>query len=177
MNYFLIYSDMADFDTNKQPGYHILISLIEVWTPTDKKKPNGEISGDVMRICEVEEVQIEESFKKLIGTASVRFPRGTIIRKTITARTAEEEKDFQKISVNLSNSGVVEETRTETSVVSVDTFKIGQRIKIYLGYTTDPLVAEMAKTGNTGKTIYNDNDTYQEYLSNFKNTGPDSKNI
>lgn len=166
---------MADFDTNKQPGYHILISLIEVWTPKDKKKPNGEISGDVMRICEVEEVQIEESFKKLIGTASVRFPRGTIIRKTITARTAEEEKDFQKISVNLSNSGVVEETRTETSVASVDTFKIGQRIKIYLGYTTDPLVAEMAKTGNTGKTIYNDNDTYQEYLSNFKNTGPDSK--
>ena len=97
-----------------------------------------------MRICEVEEVQIEESFKKLIGTASVRFPRGTIIRKTITARTAEEEKDFQKISVNLSNSGVVEETRTETSVASVDTFKIGQRIKIYLGYTTVPLVAEMA---------------------------------
>lgn len=166
---------MADFDTNKQPGYHILISLIEVWTPKDKKKPNGEVNGDVMRICEVEEVQIEESFKKLIGTASVRFPRGTIIRKTVTARTAEEDKYFQKISVSLSNGGVVEETRTETSVASVDTFSIGQRIKIYLGYTTDPLVAEMAKTGNTGKTIYNDNDTYQEYLSNFKNTGPDSK--
>lgn len=166
---------MANFDTNKQPGYHILISLIEVWTPKDKKKPNGEVNGDVMRICEVEEVQIEESFKKLIGTASVRFPRGTVIRKTVTARTADEDKDFQKISVGLSNSGVVEETRTETSVASVDTFSIGQRIKIYLGYTTDPLVAEMAKTGNTGKTIYNDNDTYQEYLSNFKNTGPDSK--
>lgn len=166
---------MADFDTNKQPGYHILISLIEVWTPKDKKKPNGEVSGDVMRICEVEEVQIEESFKKLIGTASVRFPRGTIIRKTVTARTAEEDKDFQKISASISNSGVIEETRTETSVASVDTFAVGQRIKIYLGYTTDPLVAEMAKTGNTGKTIYNDNDTYQQYLSNFKNTGPDSK--
>lgn len=174
-HYFLTSKIMADFDTNKQPGYHILISLIEVWTPKDKKKPNGEVNGDVMRICEVEEVQIEESFKKLIGTASVRFPRGTVIRKTVTARTADEDKDFQKISVGLSNSGVVEETRTETSVASVDTFSIGQRIKIYLGYTTDPLVAEMAKTGNTGKTIYNDNDTYQEYLSNFKNTGPDSK--
>ena len=166
---------MADFDTNKQPGYHILISLIEVWTPKNKTKPNGEVSGDVMRICEVEEVQIEESFKKLIGTASVRFPRGTIIRKTVTARTAEEDKDFQKISASISNSGVIEETRTETSVASVDTFAVGQRIKIYLGYTIDPLVAEMAKTGNTGKTIYNDNDTYQQYLSNFKNTGPDSK--
>lgn len=166
---------MAEFDTNKQPGFHILISLIEIWTPKDKKKPNGDVSGDIMRICEVEDVQIEESFKKLIGTASVRFPRGTIVRKTITARTAEEEKDFQKISVQLSNSGVVEETRTETSVASADTFKVGQRIKIYLGYTTDPKVAEMAKTGNTGKTIYNDNNTYNEYLSNFKNTGADSK--
>lgn len=166
---------MADFDSSKQPGYHILISLIEVWTPKDKKKPNGDVCGGIMRICEVEEVQIEESFKKLIGTASVRFPRGTIIRKTVTARTAEEENDFQKISVSLSNSGVVEETRTETSVASVDTFKVGQRIKIYLGYTTDPLVAEMAKTGNTGKTIYNDNDTYKEYLSHFKHTGGDSK--
>ena len=166
---------MAEFDTNKQPGYHILISLIEVWTPKDKKKPNGDVSGDVMRICEVEEVEIEESFKKLIGTASVRFPRGTVIRKTVTARTAEEEKDFQKISASISDSGVIEVTRTETSVASTDTFKVGQRIKIYLGYTTDPRVAEMAKTGNTGKTIYNDNETYQQYLSNFKNTGPDSK--
>lgn len=169
MSYFLISKIMAEFDTNKQPGFHILISLIEIWTPKDKKKPNGDVSGDIMRICEVEDVQIEESFKKLIGTASVRFPRGTIVRKTITARTAEEEKDFQKISVQLSNSGVVEETRTETSVASADTFKVGQRIKIYLGYTTDPKVAEMAKTGNTGKTIYNDNNTYNEYLSNFKN--------
>ena len=91
---------MAEFDTNKQPGFHILISLIEIWTPKDKKKPNGDVSGDIMRICEVEDVQIEESFKKLIGTASVRFPRGTIVRKTITARTAEEEKDFQKITIS-----------------------------------------------------------------------------
>lgn len=54
---------MAEFDTNKQPGFHILISLIEIWTPKDKKKPNGDVSGDIMRICEVEDVQIEESFK------------------------------------------------------------------------------------------------------------------
>lgn len=166
---------MAEFDTNKQPGFHILISLIEVWTPKDKKKPNGEADGEVMRICEVEEVEIEESFKKLIGTASVRFPRGTVMRKTVTVQTAEEENDFQKISAKLSNSGVVEETRITTSVASVDTFKVGQRIKIYLGYTTDPFVADMAKTGNTGKNIYNNNDTYQEYLSNFKHTGPDQK--
>lgn len=163
------------FDTNKQPGFHILISLIEIWKPKDKKKPNGDVDGEIMRICEVEEVEIDESFKKLISTASVRFPRGTIIRKTITNQTNEEEEDFKKVSVQLSNSGVVEETRTSTSVASPSTFSVGQRIKIYLGYTTDPQVAEMAKTGNTGKSIYNDTATYDDYLAQFKHTGSDSK--
>lgn len=164
-----------EFDTNKQPGFHILISLIEIWKPKDKKKPNGDVDGEIMRICEVEEVEIEESFKKLVGTASVRFPRGTIIRKTVAAQTAKEEDDFRKVSVQLSDSGVVEETRTSTSVASPSTFSVGQRIKIYLGYTTDPQIAEMAKTGNTGKTIYNDQSIYNEYLSQFKHTGSDSK--
>lgn len=164
-----------EFDTNKQPGFHILISLIEIWKPKDKKKPNGDVDGEIMRICEVEEVEIDESFKKLISTASVRFPRGTIIRKTITNQTNEEAEDFKKVSVQLSNSGVVEETRTSTSVASPSTFSVGQRIKIYLGYTTDPQVAEMAKTGNTGKSIYNDTATYDDYLAQFKHTGSDSK--
>lgn len=93
-----------EFDTNKQPGFHILISLIEIWKPKDKKQPNGDVDGEIMRICEVEEVEIDESFKKLISTASVRFPRGTIIRKTITNQTNEEEEDFKKVSVQLSNS-------------------------------------------------------------------------
>lgn len=166
---------MADFDTNKQPGFHILISLIEIWTPKDRKKPNGEAEGGVVRICEVEDVQIEESFKKLISTASVRFPRGTIIRQTIAGETEEDKQAFKKVSANLSRSGVIEEQRTQTSVATPETFKIGQRIKIYLGYTTDPQVAEMAKTGNSGKTVYNDQGTYDEYLSNFKHTGADSK--
>lgn len=164
-----------EFDTNKQPGFHILISLIEIWKPKDKKQPNGDVDGEIMRICEVEEVEIDESFKKLISTASVRFPRGTIIRKTITNQTNEEEEDFKKVSVQLSNSGVVEETRTSTSVASPSTFSVGQRIKIYLGYTTDPQVAEMAKTGNTGKSIYNDTAIYDDYLAQFKHTGSDSK--
>lgn len=166
---------MEEFNTNKQPGFHILISLIEVWTPKDKKKPNGEVDGDVLRICEVENVQIEESFKKLIGTASVRFPRGTVVRKTITEYTAKKDGDFGKITAGRSLSGVIEETRTSTSVATTDTFKVGQRIKIYLGYTTDPSVAEMAKTGNTGKTIYNDGDTYNQYLSHFKGQASDPK--
>lgn len=166
---------MVNFDTNKQPGFHILISLIEIWTPKDKKNPNGEAEGSIVRICEVEDVQIEESFKKLISTASVRFPRGTIIRQTIAGETEEDKQTFKKVNAKLSSSGVIEEQRTQTSVATPETFQIGQRIKIYLGYTTDPQVAEMAKTGNSGKTVYNDQGTYDEYLSHFKHTGADSK--
>jgi hypothetical protein len=177
MNLYQTFDAMAVFNTNKQPGFHILISLIEVWKPQDKKKPNGDVQGSVMRICEVEHVEIEESYKKLIGTASVRFPRGTILRKTIEGRTDEQQKDFESVTVTLSNSGVVEENRSsETSTVTTSTFSVGQRIKIYLGYTTDPKVAAMAKTNNTGqKTIYNDEETRKSYQSNFKHKKADGK--
>lgn len=161
------------FDTNKQPGFHILISLIEIWTPADKKKPNGDIAGEVMRICEVESVEIEESFKKLIGTAAVRFPRGTVIRQTVTQSSAEEDETYKKVNVSLSSSGVVEEKRNKQTVASLSTFSVGQRIKIYLGYTRDPRIAEMAKTGNTGKTIYNDTPTRDEYMEAFSPIGKD----
>lgn len=166
---------MSDFNANTQPGFHILISLIEIWKPKDKKKPNGEVDGEVLRICEVEEVEIEESFKKLISTASVRFPRGTIVRKTITSASAEKDGDYNKVTVSEDRSGVILEQRTSSFAASKDTFSIGQRIKIYLGYTTDPNIAEIAKTGNTGKTIYNDDQKYQNYLNAFKQTPQDSK--
>lgn len=167
---------MTEFDTNKQPGFHILICLIEIWKPKDKKKPYGEIEGNVMRICEVEEVEIEESYKKLIGTAAVRFPRGTIIRKTVTPETAEKDEDFDKVKVSLTNSGVIEENRSDrTMLATPNTFSIGQRIKIYLGYTTKPEIAELAKTGNTGLSIYNDDKVLEAYRANFQYTGADAK--
>lgn len=169
---------MADeFKTNKQPGFHILISLIEIWTPKDKRKPNESVDeSNIMRICEVEQVEIEESYKKLVGTASVRFPRGTVIRRTIWGKPEDREQEdeegnkydpFKAVTASVSESGVVETVRTETSVASTDIFKVGQRIKIYLGYTTDPQIAELAKTGGTGKTIYNDKDSRTKYKNSF----------
>ncbi len=154
---------MADFETNTMPGVHILISLIEIWTPKDKKKPNGDREGDTMYIAEVEEIEIEDSFKKLIGTASVRFPRGTVIRKTITEQTNEEAEDFKKITASKATSGVIETTRTQTFVAAPSTFSTDQRIKIYLGYTTDHKIADSAKTNSTGKNIFNDTATLNDY--------------
>lgn len=161
---------MENFDTNKQTGFHILISLIEIWKPKDKKKPNGERDGETIRICEVEDVSISESFKQLINTATIRFPRGTVIRKTITSQSLQDKQNFKHVTASMTENGIVSETRTETSVASISTFSIGQRIRIYLGYTTDPKIAEMAKTGNTGKSIYNDDATLNEYISHFGET-------
>lgn len=164
------------FDTKKQDAFHILICLIEIWTPASKEEPNSRV-GSTMYISEVENVEIDESYKKLIGTASVRFPRGTILRKTIEGRTADQQKDFATITATLSDSGVLEENRgTETAVATTSTFSIGQRIKIYLGYTTDPMVAAMAKTNNTSskKTIYDSTKVLESYRNNFKNTDKDS---
>lgn len=160
---------MADFDTNKQLGFDILISLIEIWTPSDPKKPNSDPKGGkVMRIAEVEEIEIEESYKKLISSASVRFPRGTIIRETLTTWTEEDAKNFAKVTATTSSNGVIETTRTSTTAATTDTFKIGDRIKIYLGYTKDPAIAEMAKTNNTGQNIYNSDDQKNKYMDAFK---------
>ena len=165
-----------ELSTNQKPGFHILICLIEIWTPVDKKDPNGPDKGDKQYICEVEDIEIEESFKKLISTASVKFPRGTVVRRTITS-TKEDEELFKYVTANVAENGVVQTTRTTTSVMTNETFSVGQRIKIYLGYTTDPAIAELAKTGGTGKTIYNDNNKYQEYLKAFERPSDTISNI
>ena len=66
-----------------QPSFHILICLIQIWDLADPKKPMEEPASPRL-ITEVAEVEIEESYRKLIGTASVKFPRGTVIKKTLT---------------------------------------------------------------------------------------------
>lgn len=146
-----------------QPSFQILICLIKIWTPQDQKKPM-EVPDDAMLISEVEEIEIDESYKQLIGTASVRFPRGTIIRKTITAYNEKEVAGNKKLDANVSASGVIEEVRASTSsVASSSSFSVGQRIRIYLGYTTNPAVAELAKTNNLRKSIFNDKDSRTKY--------------
>ncbi len=148
---------------NNRPGFHILISLIEIWTPADPKKPNGSDKGDRIYITEVEEVEIDESYNKLIGTASVRFPRGTILRKTVTTLP----EDFNKVTAAYTNAGVIEETRISTEAATPTTFKVGQRIRIYLGYTTKPEIAALGKTNNAGKSIYSDANVLTTYRDAF----------
>lgn len=151
-----------------QPSFQILICLIKIWTPKDKKKPM-EVPDDAMLISEVEEIEIEESYKKLIGTAAVRFPRGTVIRKTITEYNAEEAANNKILDANMDATGVIEEVRKSTSsVASTNSFSVGQRIRIYLGYTTDPNVADLAKTSNSKASIFNNQNVRKSYEDAYK---------
>lgn len=148
-----------------QPSFHILISLIEIWDMKDPKKPMAEPESP-LRITEVESIQIDDSYRKLIGTASVKFPRGTVIKKTIT--TLNEQENANKVSATVDDVGVLITTRTDSKVASVADFKVGQRIRIYLGYTEDPTIAALTKLDASKKSIFNDSDKLKKYKEKLK---------
>ena len=149
-----------------QPSFHILICLIKIWNVKDNSDLMTE-PDNAMLISEVETIDIEESYRKLIGTASIKLPRGTVIRKTVTKQNESEVASDNKLNATVVETGVVEELRSSTKVASVDSFNTGQRIRIYLGYTTDPKVADYAKVNSQTKNIFNDSsvrDSYQKSL-------------
>lgn len=148
-----------------QPSFHILISLIEIWNMKDPKKPMAEPESP-LRITEVESIQIDDSYRKLIGTASVKFPRGTVIKKTIT--TLNEQENANKVSATVDDAGVLITTRTDSKVASVADFKVGQRIRIYLGYTEDPTISALTKLDANKKSIFNDSDKLKKYKEKLK---------
>lgn len=148
-----------------QPSFHILISLIEIWDMKDPKKPMAEPESP-LRITEVESIQIDDSYRKLIGTASVKFPRGTVIKKTIT--TLNEQENADKVSATIDDAGVLITTRTDSKVASVADFKVGQRIRIYLGYTEDLTIAALTKLDANKKSIFNDSDKLKKYKEKLK---------
>jgi len=85
-------------------------------------------------LTEVQEVEIVETYKKLIGTATVRFPKGTVFRSTIVGTATLEGKDATRITTEVMQDGVLIEKRSTYSAMDAATFKTGQRIRIRLGY-------------------------------------------
>ena len=85
-------------------------------------------------LTEVQEVEIVESYKKLIGTATIRFPKGTVFRSTVVGTVTLEGKDAMRITTEVMQDGVLIEKRKSYSVMDDKTFKIGQRVRVKLGY-------------------------------------------
>lgn len=85
-------------------------------------------------LTEVQEIEIVETYKKLIGTAKVIFPKGTVYQSTIIGNATLEGKDASRITTEIMEDGVIIEKRNSQATVGKDTFKTGQRINIQLGY-------------------------------------------
>lgn len=143
---------------SKQPSFKILISLIQIWDASGSENLISEPDHPMM-IAEVGSIQITDSYKKLFNTATVQFPRGTIIKKTITEHNANKSK----ITATVEDTGVLVTTRTNSKKAEVSDFKVGQRIRIRLGYTTDPKIAALARLDSENKSIFNDTTKLTQY--------------
>lgn len=90
--------------------------------------------GNPIVLTEVLDLEITESYKKLIGTAKVTFPKGTVYRSTILGNATTEGKDASRVTTEIMQDGVIIEKRTVQTPMTQETFKVGQRINIKLGY-------------------------------------------
>lgn len=143
--------------------FHIPICLIKIWTPaglTDTSEPSD---LEATLLTEVSSIEIDNSYKNLISTASVKFPRGTVIRRTITEELSPEIKDIQ---MSLEDSGTIIVTSSEYQKADLKdrAFNINNRIKIWMGYTTDPKIAKSARISQH-RSIFNDVTLRQQYKS------------
>lgn len=104
----------------------ITIGFFESASPMVIKNP--------ITLYEVQNIEIHESYKKLIGTAKIIFPKGTVFKSTIVGNGTVEGKDASLITTEVMQDGVLIEKRNTQSVIDETTFKIGQRVNIKLGY-------------------------------------------
>lgn len=85
-------------------------------------------------LTEVQEIEIVETYKKLIGTAKVILPKGTVYKSTIIGNVTLEGNEASRITTEVMEDGVIIEKRSSQAAVGKDTFHTGQRINIKLGY-------------------------------------------
>lgn len=96
------------------------------------RQPDSDKNG--VEITEVREIQITESYKKLIGTAKLAFPKGTVYKSTIIGSGTSEGVDASRVTTEIMQDGVLIEKRSTYAAMDDKTFKIGQRVNIKLGY-------------------------------------------
>lgn len=100
----------------------------------DADPKNPMVIKNPVTLSEVRNIEIHESYKKLIGTAKIVFPKGTVFKSTIIGNGTAEGKDASVITTEVMQDGVLIEKRSTQSVINETTFKIGQRVNIKLGY-------------------------------------------
>lgn len=109
----------------------VLCCKITIGDP-DPDKPI--VIKNAVEITEVEEIEIHESYKELIGTAKLKFPKGSVYKSTIIGAATLEGKNAERITAEVMQDGVVIEKRSTQNAIDETAFKTGQRVNIKLGY-------------------------------------------
>lgn len=168
-------------ETSDRTDYRILICLIEIWAFNEGDDPLKEPESPKL-FAEVEKIEIEETYRKLICGASVKFPRGTILHRTLTPTNGWIYD--RNTTATLGADGVIVETKNTTpqikneagewvsvegsKLAEIEDFKVGDRIRISLGYTKDPKVVDMISYNTTGESIYTSKSILQKYKNELK---------
>lgn len=140
-------------DTNRKPGFHYVICLIEVW------KPSGVFdftygSADVLRLTEMASMRCEDSYSQLLGSMELSFTKGTVIRRTIENQE-ESIKAYDNITINRAEGGVVQVLKNHVRNAEVTDFSPGCRIKVYASYTQEKEIADLGRIDlPVSKTIF-----------------------
>lgn len=100
----------------------------------DADSGNPMVIREPIVLTEVEEIEINESYKKLIGTAKITFPKGTVYQSTVIGNATIEGKDASRITTEVMQDGVIIEKRSSQQAMNEVSFKVGQRVSIQLGY-------------------------------------------
>ena len=151
----------------------IPICLIQVWDHSDSNGFAKDPDSPTMTITEVESIEISDSYKNLFNTAEIRFPKGTLVRTIQTkAEIGQSEDDGEEgnneVTANVDDTGIIVTKRVQTNRALPTSFKIGQRIRVRLGYTTDPSIAASGKTNNHKNSIFMNSQAMAVYKDSMK---------
>ena len=75
----------------------------------DADPSNPIVIRNGIELTEVQEIRITESYKKLIGTASLTFPKGTVYKSTIIGSVTAEGVDASRLTTEIMQDGVLVE--------------------------------------------------------------------
>lgn len=100
----------------------------------DADSGNPMVIKNPITLNEVQEIEINESYKTLIGTAKIVFPKGTVFQSTVIGNATIEGKDASRVTTEIMQDGIIIEKRSSQQAMNETSFKIGQRVNIKLGY-------------------------------------------
>ena len=84
-------------------------------TVGDADPANPIVIKNGIELSEVQQIQITESYKKLIGTAKVTFPKGTVYKSTIIGPVTAEGVDATRLTTEVMQDGVLRSASVSTS--------------------------------------------------------------